>query len=59
MIDPSPTDAVTQVDPDTGEEWLSLGGSGAGVGDLPRRTVIPPEALAQDLCAAGGVVPGE
>ena len=42
-----PSKVMTQVDPDTGEEWLHLGGSGAGVGDL-RGAVMPPEALAQD-----------
>ena len=44
-VDPVATDAVTQVDPDTGEEWLSL--------DMPtdrfRATVMPPEALVEDL----------
>ena len=42
--DPSPSDVLTQVDPDTGEEWLSV--------DIPvdtvRGTVMPPEALAED-----------
>ena len=42
-----PSKVMTQVDPDTGEEWLHLGGSGARVGDL-RGAVMPPEALAQD-----------
>ena len=41
-----PSETMTQVDPDTGEEWLHLGGSGAGVGNL-RGTVMRPEALAE------------
>ena len=41
-----PSETMTQADPDTGEEWLRLGGSGAGVGDL-RGAVMGPEALAE------------
>ena len=41
---PSPSDVFTQVDPDTGEEWLSVDGPR----DTTRGTVMRPEALAQD-----------
>ena len=42
-----PSKTMTQVDPDTGEEWLHLDGSGTGVGNL-RGAVMRPEALAED-----------
>ena len=41
-----PSETMTQVDPDTGEEWLHLAGSGTGVGNL-RGAVMRPEALAE------------
>ena len=40
---PSPADVFTQVDPDTGEEWLSVDGPR----DNTRGTVMRPEALAE------------
>ena len=41
---PSPSDVFTQVDPDTGEEWLSVDGPR----DNTRGTVMRPEALAEE-----------
>ena len=41
---PSPSDVFTQVDPDTGEEWLSVDGPR----DTTRGTVMRPEALAEE-----------
>ena len=41
---PRPTDTFTQVDPDTGQEWLSVDTPGA----RPRGTVMLPEFLVQD-----------
>ena len=40
---PSPSDVMTQVDPDTGEEWLSVDGPR----DTTRGAVMRPEALAE------------
>ena len=40
---PSPSDVFTQVDPDTGKEWLSVDGPK----DTTRGTVMRPEALAE------------
>ena len=40
---PSPSDVMTQVDPDTGEEWLSVDGPR----DTTRGAVMGPEALAE------------
>ena len=47
LAPPSPSDVFTQVDPDTGEEWLSVD----GLLDFTRGTVMPPEFLAEDLPA--------
>ena len=41
---PSPSDVFTQVDPDTGEEWLSVDGPK----DNTRGTVMRPEASAEE-----------
>ena len=46
-VDNAPSKVMTQVDPDTGKEWLHLGGSLTLVSGL-RGAVMPPEALAQD-----------
>ena len=39
-----PSDIFTQVDPDTGQEWLSVDGASGS----PRGTVMPPQYLAED-----------
>ena len=43
LAPPSPTDVFTQVDPDTGREWLSVD----GLSDTTRGTVMLPEFLAE------------
>ena len=53
-----PSKVMTQVDPDTGEEWLHLGGSGRRCRRPSRRRHAAGGAGAGS-CAAGGVVPGE
>ena len=43
LAPPSPSDVFTQVDPDTGREWLSVD----GLSDTTRGTVMLPEFLAE------------
>ena len=50
---PQPTDVFTQVDPDTGDEWLSV----RGLPNFTRGTVMRPEYLAEDQPQLAAQIP--